>query len=86
MKARLNITIEEDLVYKIKSYAEKHQSSVSQLIEDYFKTIVKKPKRKSLLDVIEELPKPKTQYRDDFDFKKEYFNDRAEKYGFKNNS
>lgn len=86
MKARLNITIEEELVYKIKSYAEKHQSSVSQLIEDYFKTIVKKPKRKSLLDVIEELPKPKAKYRDDFDFKKEYFNDRAEKYGFKNNS
>lgn len=82
MKTRLNITIEKDLLEKVKAYAEKHDNSVSQLVEEYFEEIIKKPKKKSLLDLIEELPKPKIKYPEDFDFKKEYFKDRAKKYGF----
>ncbi len=82
MKARLNLTIDEDLLNKVKVYAEGKQSSVSQLVEEYFKTLTSKPKNKSLLDIIEELPKPKIDFSPDFDYKKEYYEQNKEKYGF----
>ncbi len=82
MKTRLNITIEESLLDKVKAYAAKENSSVSRLVEDYFKTITKKRKRKSLLDIIDELPKPKVNLPKDFNFKEEYYKQRAKKYGF----
>ena len=82
MKTRLNITIEEQLLKKVKAYAEKHDESISNLVEEYFQTLIKKPKKKSLLELIEELPRHKVKFPEDFDFKKEYFKDRAKKYGF----
>lgn len=82
MKTRLNITIEETLLDKVKTYAAKQNASVSKLVEDYFKSITKKPKRKSLLDILEELPKPKTKFPDNFDFKEEYYKVNSKKYGF----
>ena len=82
MKTRLNLTIEEDLLKKVKAYADKHDESISSLVEEYFETLIKKPKKESLLDLIQKLPKPKVEFPEDFDFKKEYFKDRAKKYGF----
>jgi len=82
MKTRLNITIEENLLKKVKAYASTQDSSVSQLVEEYFETLVKKPKRKSIIDLIEELPKPKEKFPPDFDFVKKYYEARAKKYGF----
>jgi len=71
MKTRLNITIEETLLEKVKVYATKQNSSVSQLVEDYFKTIIKPKKRKTIIDLIESLPKPDID--SDEDLKKEYY-------------
>ena len=82
MKARLNLTIEEELLKKVKAYADKHDESISNLVEEYFETIVKKPKKKSLLDILEEMPKPKEIYPKDFDFKEEYYKEKGKKYGF----
>jgi hypothetical protein len=82
MKARLNLTIEENLLKKVKAYADRHDESISNIVEEYFEEIIKKPKKKSLLDIIAELPKPKKQYPEDFDFKKEFYKARAKKYGF----
>lgn len=82
MKTRLNLTIDEDLLKKVKLYADKNNESISNLVEEYFETIVKKPKRKSLLDLLDELPKPKEVYPKGFDFKEEYYKERAKKYGF----
>jgi lipopolysaccharide biosynthesis regulator YciM len=56
MKARLNITIEQTLLEEVKKIAAQKKTSVSELVEDYFKVITK-PKRKSLLEVLDELPK-----------------------------
>lgn len=81
MKTRLKLTIDEDLL-KVKLYADKNNESISNLVEEYFETIVKKPKQKSLLDLLDELPKPKEIYPKDFDFKEEYYKERAKKYGF----
>ncbi|MGF7232228.1 DUF6364 family protein [Arachidicoccus sp.] len=36
MKTRLNITVEQHLLEKVKSYAINQQVSISSLIEDYF--------------------------------------------------
>ena len=82
MKTKLNITIEETLLKKVKAYAAKQNASVSKLVEDYFEAITRKPKKKSLLDIMEELPKPKMKFQKDFDFKEEYYKDNAKKYGF----
>lgn len=82
MKTRLNLTIEKDLLEKVKLYADRRNESVSQLVEVYFETIVKKPRKKSVIDLIEELPKPKDKYPPDFDFVKEYYKASAKKHGF----
>lgn len=82
MKARLNITVEETLLQKVKSYAAQHESSVSQLVEDYFEIITQQRVKPSLLDVLKTLPKTKVEYPENFDFKKEYNEARKGKYGF----
>lgn len=80
MKRRLNITIEENLLNKVKVYADKKQSSVSQIVEEYFKQIIKKPKRKSIIDLIEALPKPNIDAN--LNLTKAYYEENATKYGF----
>jgi hypothetical protein len=81
MKAKINLSIEEKLVYKIKAYAEEKHTSVSELVEQYFKRVVEKPtKKNSLIELIESLPKPDIEF--DEDLKKQYYEERAAKYGF----
>lgn len=80
MKARLNITIEEKLLKKAKLYAERNGSSVSQLVEDYFTKIVKYPRKESIIDLIESLPKPDID--SSLDLKKAYYEENTKKYGF----
>lgn len=80
MKARLNLTIDEDLLDRIKRYAEIKQVSVSELVEIYFRRIGKRRTRRSIVDLVEKLPKhtiPSGQ-----DLKKEFYEDQADKYGF----
>ena len=79
MKARLNITIEESLLKNVKYFAEEHNTSVSELVENYFKMIVKPKKKKSLSELIKELPKPKLE--ENFNWKEEYYKGKKEKYG-----
>ncbi len=56
MKARLNITIDESLLQEVKKFAAKRNTSVSEMVENYFKNITK-PKRKLLTELLDELPK-----------------------------
>ena len=41
MKKRLNITIEENLLDKIKTYAGRNDKSISSLVEEHFESLVK---------------------------------------------
>jgi len=41
MKARLNLTIDETLLARIKSYSENKKVSISELVEQYFYSISK---------------------------------------------
>jgi hypothetical protein len=83
MKTKVNLTIEKETLKKVKLYAEEHQVSVSSMVEEYFETLVK-PKQEiktSLFEMIDNL-KPNVEFPEDFDFKKEYYKDKAKKYGF----
>lgn len=71
MKARLNLTIDSNLLETIKAYAASKQTSISELVESYFKNISRPAKRKSILDLVEKLPDPKMKFQGDL--KVQYF-------------
>jgi Family of unknown function (DUF6364) len=79
MKSKLNITIDEKLLTGAKRFASRHQTSLSQLVEAYFKRITG-PNRKNIIDLIESLPKPGLDVQGDL--KKKYYEDQKRKYGF----
>lgn len=79
MKARLNITIDEAILRNVKYLAEEQNTSVSEIVETYFKSIVKPKKKKSLSTLIKELHKPRLPK--DFNWKEEYIKVKTKKYG-----
>lgn len=59
MKARLNITIEDTLLDQVKDYAASKHVSVSQIIEDYFKSIIgSTAKKDNILEMVDKLNAP----------------------------
>jgi len=80
MKARLNLTIEDNLLEEVKNYAVKQQKSVSELVESYFKTVTKPSKRKNILHLVEKLDKPAITEK--ADLKEQFYKENAKKYGF----
>ena len=80
MKTRLNLTIDEQLMDGIKAYAASKQTSVSELVENYFKTVGRPAKRKSLLDLLDLLPKTKKD--SGINLKEEFYRAKSKKYGF----
>ena len=80
MKARVNLTIEESVLHDTKIYAEKQGTSVSEIVEDYLKKISRPVKRKTIVDMVEEL-KP-ADIDPNTDLKELYYQERAKKYGF----
>ena len=80
MKARLNLTIDETLLSRIKKYSESNKISISELVEQYFKSISKPVKKESIIDIVERL-KP-TKFNVDADLKQHFYEDQAGKYGF----
>jgi hypothetical protein len=81
MKARLNLTIDNDLLAIIKAYAMNKNKSVSELVEDYFRDIARNSRRrKNIVDLVDKLDKPSID--PNLDLKDEYYKKRAGKYGF----
>lgn len=80
MKTRVNLTIEQDILSKAKKYASEIGVSVSELVENYLKNVSKKTDTESLIEFIDKLEVPKID--ENIDFQKQYYEDRAEKYGF----
>jgi hypothetical protein len=78
MKARLNITIEASLLQEVKKFAAKRNTSVSEMVENYFKNITK-PKKKTLTEFVDELPR--IEISQDRDLIKEYYEAKMKKYG-----
>jgi hypothetical protein len=80
MKTRLNLTIEENLLDTIKQYAVSKRTSVSELVEGYFKTLTKTGRRKNILKEIEGLKKP--DFDINADLEELFYLDQSKKYGF----
>lgn len=80
MKTRLNITIEENILSEVKLYASKQNTSVSELVEDYFTTLTKIPKKKNIIQLIESL-KP-AAIEKNADLKELFYKEKSGKYGF----
>lgn len=73
MKKRLNITIEEETIKRIKKYAEDNDISVSNLVEEHFEAILK-PKSRiktkiGLVDFVKSLPPSKIEFPKEMDWK-----------------
>ena len=64
MKSTIQITLDKNLLDKVKIYAASKNCSVSDLVENYLTSITKiskppkKHNRKNIIDLVEELPKP----------------------------
>jgi len=80
MKARLNITIDDSLLSNIKVYAAKQQTSVSELVERYFLSVVKPARRKNIITLVEKLDSPLIY--PNTDLKELFYQDQAKKYDF----
>ena len=84
MKKRLNITIEENLLDRIKTYAEQNETSISSLVEEHFEALIKpKPKLKNGMSLVEYMKSlPKFDIPDNYDYKEEYYKAKAKKMGY----
>jgi len=80
MKSRLNITVDDMLTKKAKRYASRHNTSISQLVEEYFKTLTRPSRDKTIIQLVEQLPKPRLNV--DIDLKAAYYEDQKSKHGF----
>ena len=80
MKSRLNITVDEVLVEEARRYAAGHQTSLSQLIEQYFKSLTRPVRRKNIIQLVEQLPKPHIKVNEKL--KKAYYENQKKKHGF----
>lgn len=83
MKNRLNITVDNVLMEEAKLYAAKHKTSLSQLVEAYFKSITRSrpAKKENIIDLMAKMPRPKGKMPEG-DVNKGYYEARKKKYGF----
>jgi hypothetical protein len=86
MKKRLNITIDAELLDKIKRYADKEEKSISSLVEEHFEKLISRktglPEGMSLVEYMQSLPKSKIEFPKNFDWKEEYYKAKAKKLGY----
>jgi antitoxin component of RelBE/YafQ-DinJ toxin-antitoxin module len=80
MKARVNLTIDERVLHDAKMYAEKQDISVSEIVEEYLKKITRPIKRKTIIDMVEDLKPADIDLK--ANLKELYYQERAKKYGF----
>jgi hypothetical protein len=57
MKSRVNLTIDEALLNKVKGYAAQQHTSVSELVENYFEHLTKPVNKRNILKMVKRLPK-----------------------------
>jgi len=79
MKARLNLTIDEQLLVSIKKIAKKSNTSISELVTVFFKKLAQPTKRKNIIDLIEQLEQPSIPTG--ADLKELYYKEQGRKYG-----
>jgi hypothetical protein len=71
MKTRITLSTEKDIVKQMKNYAKKNQTSVSGLVEEYFKKVVRPFNKSNIINMIEGLEKPDIE--SNIDLKKAFY-------------
>jgi hypothetical protein len=81
MNAKLTLTIEQSVIEKAKKYAKGKNRSLSDLIENYLKAIIKEKRTETIKEtpIIHSL-KGSFHAPSDFDYKKELAENLSEKY------
>ena len=79
MKARLNLTIDEHLLEEVKKFARRNDVPVSELVEQFFKKMLKPAKHATIVDLVEKLEKP--DIKQETDLKEAYYLGQKGKYG-----
>ncbi len=79
MKAKLNLTIDQEVLLEAKRHAYHSKTSISKMVEGFLRKIAYPNQRKTVIEIVQELPEPKSS--DERDLKKAYIEERAEKYG-----
>ncbi len=79
MKAKLNITIDQDILEQMKQYASNQKTSISEIVESYFRLITAPKRKESFVEMIDRLPK--FDIDPNLDLKKEYYRAKGRKYG-----
>jgi Arc/MetJ family transcription regulator len=80
MKNRLNITVDDTLLEQAKRYAAKNQTSLSRIVEEYFRSLVRPARKKNILQLLNKLPK--ATVKTEGEGRKTYYEGRKTKYGF----
>ena len=71
MTRKLTLSVDDSIITRAKRYAEKHNESLSKLVENYFKVLINEDREeKEVSGLVGELLGTLT-LPDDFDFKKE---------------
>ena len=81
MSTKLTITIDENVIEKAKKYAKSKKNSLSNIIENYLKTLVNEDKKEitELSPIVKSL-KGSFKADKDFDYKKELTKRLSDKY------
>lgn len=81
MNTKLTLTIDETVIEKAKKYAKGKKNSLSNIIENYLKTLVTEDKKKTteLSPIVKSL-KGSFNAEKDFDYKKELAKRLSDKY------
>lgn len=58
MEVKLELTIDSIVLARAKRYADTKGLSVSELVENYFKKLTKPSGEQSIIELVEQLPKP----------------------------
>lgn len=83
MNTKLTLTIEEEVIKKAKEYVKDKNVSLSEIIENYLKTLTKQSNKKSSKKFAPVVTSLKGSFKipsKDFDYKKELRNRLSEKY------
>lgn len=80
MKARLNLTIDSDILESMKNYSQRKGESISEIVENHFASITRKnEKKKNIIQLVEELKPSKVDRK--ADLKDLFYTEQAHKYG-----
>lgn len=80
MDTKLTIRLNKGVIAKAKEYAQKHQISLSKMIESYLDSITKQDKTTHEISPLVESLSGVIQLEKDYDYKKDYSDFLKEKY------